>query len=66
MGLKPGFSKTQIHPNTIRQIFFLALLIFIGLIIVKELYFMVGAFFWAITLYFILMYPLKYLVIIKA
>ncbi|MBK8346181.1 MAG: AI-2E family transporter [Saprospiraceae bacterium] len=65
MGLKPGFSKTQIHPNTIRQIFFLALLIFIGLIIVKELYFMVGAFFGAITLYVILMYPLKYLVIIK-
>jgi predicted PurR-regulated permease PerM len=65
MGLKPGFSKFQIHPNIIRQLFFLCLLIFIGIIIVKELYFMMGAFLGAVTLYVILMYPMKYLVIIK-
>jgi predicted PurR-regulated permease PerM len=65
MGLKPGFYKSQIHPNTIRQIFFLALLIFIGLIIVRELYFMIGSFFGAITLYIILMHSMKYLVIIR-
>jgi len=64
MGLKPGFSNSQIHPNTIRQFFFLSFLIFIGLIILMELYFMVGAFFGAVTLYVILMYPMKYLVII--
>ena len=64
MGLKPGFSTSQIHPNTIRQFFFLSFLIFIGLIILMELYFMVGAFFGAVTLYVILMYPMKYLVII--
>lgn len=64
MGIKTGFSVHQIHPNTIRQIFFLALLIFIGIIILNELYFMVGAFLGAVTLYVILMYPMKYLVII--
>ncbi|MBP6239054.1 MAG: AI-2E family transporter [Saprospiraceae bacterium] len=64
MGIKAGFSVHQIHPNTIRQIFFLALLIFIGFIILNELYFMVGAFLGAVTLYVILMYPMKYLVII--
>ncbi len=64
MGIKAGFSVHQIHPNTIRQIFFLALLIFIGFIILNELYFMMGAFLGAVTLYVILMYPMKYLVII--
>lgn len=54
---------TQIHPNTIRQIFFLALLIFIGLIILRELYFMLGAFLGAVTLYVILLYPKKILTI---
>jgi len=64
MGLKPGFSKFQVHPNIIRQLFFLAVLLFLGIMIAKELYFMVGSFFGAITLYVILMYPMKYLVII--
>lgn len=55
--------RTQIHPNTIRQLFFLALLIFMGLIILKELYFMLGAFLGAVTLYVILLYPKKILTI---
>lgn len=65
MSLKAGFSKFQIHPNIIRQLFFLCIVLFLGIIIVKELYFMVGAFLGAVTLYVILMYPMKYLVIIK-
>ncbi len=65
MSLKTSFHKSSIHPNVIRQIFFLSFLIFIGLIIVMELYYLVGAFFSAITLYVILMHPMKYLVIIK-
>ena len=65
MGLKPAFHKTRIHPNIIRQIFFLSLLILLGLVIIMELYYLVGAFFSAVTLYVILMYPMKYLVIIK-
>lgn len=55
--------RTQIHPNTIRQLFFLALLIFMGFIILKELYFMLGAFLGAVTLYVILLYPKKILTI---
>jgi predicted PurR-regulated permease PerM len=65
MAIKAEFSKFQIHPNILRQFFFLSVLIFLGVIIIKELYFMVGAFFGAVTLYVILMYPMKYLVIIK-
>lgn len=44
----------QIHPNRIRQIFFLSTLIFIGLIILKEMFFMLGAFLGAITLYILM------------
>jgi predicted PurR-regulated permease PerM len=65
MSLKPLFHKSQIHPNIIRQFFFISLLIFLGIILIKELYFLVGAFLSAITLYVILMYPMKYLVIIR-
>jgi predicted PurR-regulated permease PerM len=65
MSLKPHFTRFQIHPNTIRQMLFLALLCFLGLVIIKELYFMVGAFFGAVTLYIMLVYPMKYLVIIR-
>ncbi|MBC7884667.1 MAG: AI-2E family transporter [Saprospiraceae bacterium] len=65
MSARSGMSKLQIHPNTIRQVFFLALLIVLGLIILGELYFMLAAFLGAITLYVILLYPMKYLVIIK-
>lgn len=64
MGIRLGSHKFQIHPNTIRQIFFLSILIFLGIIILKELYFMVGAFFGSVTLYVILMYPMKYMVVI--
>jgi len=52
----------QIHPNTIRQIFFLAILVALGYVIIGELYFMIGAFLGAITLYVILKDPMKYLV----
>ena len=55
--------RTQIHPNTIRQLFFLALLIFMGFIILKELYFMLTAFLGAVTLYVILLYPKRILTI---
>ncbi len=55
-------ANKQIHPNTIRQIFFLAILIGLGYVIIGELYFMIGAFLGAITLYVILMDPMKYLV----
>lgn len=65
MSYKNHISKSIIHPNIIRQIFFLSLLLFLGLIIVMELYYLVSAFFGAVTLYVILMYPVKYLVIIK-
>lgn len=62
---KLAFSNFQIHPNIIRQLFFLAFLILLGLIILSELYFMVGAFLGAVTLYVILMHPMKYLIIIR-
>lgn len=55
--------RTQIHPNTIRQLFFLALLVFMAIIIIKELYFMLGAFLGAVTLYVILLYPMKWLTV---
>jgi len=64
MGVKPGSHRFAIHPNIIRQVFFLASLIFLGLVIVSELYYLVGALFGAITLYVILMYRMKFLVII--
>lgn len=65
MALKAALSKFQIHPNVIRQLFFLVFLIFLGYIIISELYFMVGSFLGAVTLYVILMYPMKYLIIIR-
>jgi predicted PurR-regulated permease PerM len=65
MSIKLSHSKFQIHPNVIRQLFFLAFLIFLGFIIISELYFMVGSFLGAVTLYVILMYPMKYLIIIR-
>jgi predicted PurR-regulated permease PerM len=65
MSYKQHISKAIIHPNIIRQIIFLSLLLFLGLIIVMELYYLVSAFFGAVTLYVILMHSVKYLVIIK-
>ncbi len=64
MGVKRSSTRVNIHPNLIRQILFLGFLICLGLIIFKELYFMVGAFLGAVTLYVILMTPMKFLVII--
>lgn len=65
MSYKSHISKSIIHPNIIRQLIFLALLIFLGLIIIMELYYLIGAFLGAVTLYVILMHPMKYLIIIK-
>lgn len=56
---------TQIHPNIIRQLFFLAVLIFLGIIIFKELYFLISSFLGAVALYVILLYPMKYLIVVK-
>ncbi len=44
----------QIHPNTIRQTFFLAVLIFLGIVIVRELQFLLLPTLGAITLYVLL------------
>jgi predicted PurR-regulated permease PerM len=44
----------QIHPNKIRQFLFLAVLIVIGALILREMAFMLGAFLGAITLYVLL------------
>lgn len=65
--MKPKFefSNIQIHPNVIRQVMFLCILILTGYFIANGLYFMMSAFLGAVTFYVILMYPMKYLVIIK-
>ncbi len=44
----------QIHPNKIRQVFFLTVLILLAIIIGKELYFMFAAFLGAITMHILL------------
>lgn len=44
----------QLHANTIRQILFLFVLILLGWVIGKELYFLLGAFLGAVTLYIIM------------
>ena len=54
-----------IHPNIIRQVLFLLILLFLGFVVAKEMYFMFGSFLGAVTLYVILMYPVKYLTIYK-
>jgi predicted PurR-regulated permease PerM len=41
----------QIHPNKIRQILFVIVLVLLGFVIAKEMFFMLGAFLGAITLY---------------
>ncbi|HRO09436.1 MAG TPA: AI-2E family transporter [Saprospiraceae bacterium] len=62
---KLEISGFQIHPNVIRQIMFLCILLFMGYLIADGLYFMISSFLGAITFYVILMYPMKYLVIYK-
>jgi predicted PurR-regulated permease PerM len=64
MSLKINITKSSIHPNLVRQLIFLAVLIFLGFIIIKELYYLISAFFGAVTLFVILMRPFKYLVTI--
>lgn len=46
--------QNQLHPNKIRQILFLAFLLFLGIVLAKEMYFMLAAFLGAVTLYVIL------------
>ena len=55
--------KDQIHPNNIRQILFLALLILVGYVIGKELVSFLGAFLGALTLYVLLIGTMRKLVI---
>ena len=62
---KSWISANQIHPNVIRQLLFLSILFFTGYVIFNGLYFMVSSFLGAVTFYVILMYPMKYLVIIR-
>lgn len=45
---------TYIHPNRIRQVLFLAVLIILGFILYKELYFLMSSLFGAITLYVVM------------
>jgi Predicted permease len=42
---------TQLHPNKIRQFLWIAIIVMMGIVIVKEMYFMLGAFLGAITFY---------------
>ncbi|HMT34267.1 MAG: AI-2E family transporter [Bacteroidetes bacterium] len=46
--------QINIHPNRIRQILFLSLILLLGIVIFKELYFMLSALLGAITLYVIM------------
>ncbi len=62
---KKNISGVQIHPNIVRQLFFLAILVFLAIVIFKELYFIISAFLGAIALYVILMYPMKYLMVMR-
>jgi predicted PurR-regulated permease PerM len=48
------FMLHQIHPNKIRQVLLLAVLILLAILIGKEMYFLLGSFMGAITLYVIM------------
>lgn len=50
---KLAISQNQISPNKIRQILFLILILFLAIVIFKELYFMFASLLGAITLYII-------------
>jgi len=52
----------HIHPNKIRQILLLATLLFLGIILWQEMYFMLGGFLGAIVLYVLMRRPMLYLV----
>jgi predicted PurR-regulated permease PerM len=49
---------TQIHPNKIRQVLFLTIIILLGVLVTKELYFALAGILGAITLYVVLRIPL--------
>jgi predicted PurR-regulated permease PerM len=66
MSPKPNQINQQINPNKVRQVFFLVVLILLGIVIVNSLYFMITAFLGAVTLYVILMTPMKYLTFQKS
>lgn len=55
----------QIHPNKIRQVLFLIALVILGFIIAHEMYFMLGAFMGAITLYVLLRAAMIHLLVTK-
>ncbi|MBK7762909.1 MAG: AI-2E family transporter [Bacteroidetes bacterium] len=50
---KPNLTQNQISPNKVRQILFLILILFLAIVIFKELYFMIASLLGAITLYII-------------
>ncbi len=52
----------HIHPNKIRQILLLSTLVFLGIILWQEMYFMLGGFLGAIVLYVLMRRPMLYLV----
>jgi hypothetical protein len=49
----------QVHPNKIRQILFISILILLAYVIGKETYFLLGAFLGAVTVYILLLNPLN-------
>jgi predicted PurR-regulated permease PerM len=48
----------QIHPNKIRQVLLLAILVGLGYVLYKEMYFMLGAFLGAVALYMLMRRPM--------
>jgi predicted PurR-regulated permease PerM len=55
----------QIHPNKIRQVFLLAILVGLGYILWREMYFMFTGFLGAVAMYVIMRRPMLYLVFKK-
>lgn len=55
----------QIHPNKIRQVLFISLLLLLGIVIASEMFFMLGAFLGAITLYVLMRNAMVHLVEVK-
>ncbi len=53
----------QIHPNKIRQILFISSLVALGIIIATEMFFMLGAFLGALTLYVLMRNAMIHLVV---
>jgi len=57
--------ETFIHQNKIRQIFFLSILVLLGVLLVKEFMVFLPAFLGAVTLYILMRKPMMYLVQIR-